>query len=232
MIATSDVLSSLRSLLDDDNSGRYTDADDLIPAINASIDFWVSVLNHGFEQKRIIHESLRDLVTVGHYTATSTGDIASVTLPDTVWTVFGVDLEAVEVSGEWVGQGKVADRLSISEWGHVDNNPFAAGTSQDVPDAFKRAGYIGIGSYTETGSKGILIRPASMLNEAKDVLIWYLNTPTKVTSSTDDIEFPRSMELAITHKALNYISYQHGPQSPYFQYTDRDVTLVAQLLNS
>lgn len=232
MIGVADVLASLRSLLDDDNSGRYTDAEDLIPAINASVDFWVSVLNHGFEQKRIHHESLRDLVVVSHHTAVEIGDVASVDLSSDIWTIFGVDLDPVQEGDKWIGRGKIADRLTIAEWNHAKGNPFAAGTTQDVPEAFERAGYMGIGDYSGQGDKGILIRPLSALNAAKDVLLWYLKNPTKVASSADDIEFPRSMENAVTQKALNYLSFQHGPASPYFQYTNNDVTTVAQLLNS
>ena len=232
MITASSLFADIRARLDDDNSGRYDVANDLVPAVNASIDFWVNVLNSGFESKRIVHESLADLIQAKKYTAVVYGTTAAVPLPDgeDIWTIFGVDIDAVEEGNKWIGKGRKAHRVSIAEWSWETGNPFALGSSQPQVDDFRHPIYIGIGNYMADGNKGILIRPASLLNANKDVLLWYLTNPTKIVDGASEVEFPQSMYSLILNKAVNYISFQHGGQSPYYQFTAQEVNQLATVL--
>ncbi len=236
MIKASQIFDSMRSMLDDDHSGRYNESDDLVPAVNASIDFCVNVLNHAFAQKRIIHESLRDLVKMKHTNAVILDDVGHVELPfSDIWTVFNIDINPKKVEKEgqefWVSGGKSAIRMSLTEWNFNRENPFSPGNVH-LNNDLTRVGYVSMGEYTKEGEKSILIRPVYALNEDKDVLVWYLKNPDKVEDGDSDIEFPRSMESFIIQKAVNYISFQHGGQSPYFQFTSADLEQLVQLLMS
>ena len=63
-ILASEVFTTVRSLLDDNNSGRYSEANDLVPSINMAIDYLVVIFKQAFEQKKLSPESLRELTVV------------------------------------------------------------------------------------------------------------------------------------------------------------------------
>lgn len=234
MIQASDVFKKIRRKLDDDDSGRY-DANDLVPAVNAAIDFWVRVFNAGFEAKRIFHESLSDLINTKVYTADVKGQTGYVNITADrldIWTVFGVDpnpdIEANELEES---KHKWATRMSLTEWNDSAEDPFAPGNLIDIPDTFGRPAYIGIGKYLGDGDYYIAIRPASFLGTNNKVAIWYLKNPDKVDDGYSEIELPANMINLVTNKAVQWISHQHGGQSPYFEYSEHDINQAIQILS-
>ena len=233
MILASDVFTDVRSLLDDDNSGRYTEAKDLVPAINQAIDYLVTVFNSAFEQKKISPEVLRDLSTTKILDAvgvsTKRVDLTDIT---NLWSVFGVDPAPTTTGDPEVlsdSANRWATRLTLEQWNDALADPFSPGSGISILSDFVRPGYIGPGQFLGDGKSYILIRPVSVFT-SDTVCIWYLKNPTKVTSGTSNIEFPRSLHAILVDKTLNMLSLQHGPESTYPKATDKEVTQLLQLM--
>ena len=255
MILASDIFTSIRSTLDDDNSGRYSETDDLAPVVNSAIRYLVQVFNLAFEQKKFAPESLRELVRVKILPVTGTGNIkkVNITLGElNFWSIFGIEPDpglvdnfttfAPDATIEFTDYAyadadlietrhKFADRLTLEEWNEKSEDPFSAGSLISVPSTFARAAYLGPGRYFNATDDFILIRPASLFIN-NYVAIWHLVNPTVVVDGTSQIEFPQSLFNLVVDKSINYLSRQQGPESKIGPITDKDVTQILSLITS
>jgi hypothetical protein len=232
MITAADVFTDVRSLLDDDGSGRYSATADLIPAVNQAIQYLVTVFNSAFEQKKLSPEVLRDLSVTKILDVTGTNtkkaDISSIT---DLWTIFGIEPDPSVTGGDLLEEtrNRFATRMTLENWNYVLSDPFSPGTSVAILSDFVQAGYLGPGQYFGDGKLYIMIRPASAFTEDK-LGVYYLKNPTKVTTEASQIEFPTSLHSLLVQKTLNALSIQHGPESMYYKITDKDVTQLLQLM--
>ena len=235
MILASDIFSDVRSQLDDDNSGRYTEAADLVPAFNKAVLYLVNVFNFAFDQKKITPESLRELAvnkvlaTTG--TTTKRVDLTSVT---DLWTILGVDPDPVVTGTPAVLSETVnrwAKRMTLEQWNDALSDPFSAASGISIPQGLVRAGYIGPGAYFGDGKLYLMVRPGSIFTQ-DNIALWYLKNPTKAISGTSTVEFPRSLYGLLVEKVVNYISNQHGPESPYGKVTDKEINQLLTLMLS
>lgn len=235
-IPASEVFTSVRAILDDDNSGRYSEADDLTPFVNLAINYIIIVFNAAFEKKKIHPESFRELLRTAVVNTTGTGttkkaDVTS--LMSTLWTICGVDPDPTvggspEVLVETVNRW--ATRMTLEAWNDASSDPFSASTIQTIPAEFIRPGYIGPARYFSDTDYHILIRSASVF-VANKVVVWYLKNPALVTGGASNIEFPRSMYNFLVEKTLNYLSRQHSPDSKYIQVTEKEIAQLVNLIN-
>lgn len=234
-ILASEVFTTVRSLLDDNNSGRYSEANDLVPSINMAIDYLVVIFNAAFEQKKLSPESLRELTVVAIANTSGSGstkkaDVTSII--SSLWTILGVDPDPdITTSPDVLSMtnNRWAKRMTLEAWNDASSDPFSAATLQNIPADFIRPGYIGPGKYFGDSVYHIMIRPASVFTEDK-VAVWYLKNPTKVSSGSSSIELPRSLLGILTEKTLNFISRQHSPDSKYPSATEADITRLVKLM--
>lgn len=234
-ILASEVFTTVRSLLDDNNSGRYSEANDLVPSINMAIDYLVVIFNAAFEQKKLSPESLRELTVVAIANTSGSGstkkaDVTSII--SSLWTILGVDPDPdITTSPDVLSMtnNRWAKRMTLEAWNDASSDPFSAATLQNIPADFIRPGYIGPGKYFGDSVYHIMIRPSSVFTEDK-VAVWYLKNPTKVSSGSSSIEFPRSLLGILTEKTLNFISRQHSPDSKYLSATEADITRLVKLM--
>jgi hypothetical protein len=242
-ILASDIFISVRSFLDDDNSGRYSETLDLVPAINRAVGYLVAVFNTAFDAKKITPESLRELVTTKVLAATgiSTKKIDLSTITD-LWTILAVapspSVTVVTPTPPAVPYDILADtsirfakRMTLEEWQDSQADPFSAGTGISIVSDLVKPGYIGPGIYSADTKPYILVRPASIFTTDK-AAIFYLKNPTAVVSGSTSIEFPRSLFTLLTEKTLSFISHQHGPESAYPKVTNQEVTNLVSLILS
>ena len=243
MITASDVFNDVKSLLDDDSSGRYTESADLVPAINMAVLYLVAVFNAAFEAKKISPESLRDLSVVKILPVTGTttkkADISSIT---DLWTIFGIEADPSVTGTPSVlseSRNRFATRMTLENWNDSLADPFSAGTGVSIPSEFIRPGYLGPGAYFGDGKLYIMIRPAAAFTE-NNVGIWYLKNPTKAATGASIIEFPRSLHGLLVQKTLNYMSMQHGgsggyksaSDTKYGSITDQEIKILVNLMLS
>jgi len=233
MIVASTIFTSIRSFLDDDNSDRYKEATDLVPAVNAAINWIVSVFNAGFDAKKISPESLKDLIKILIVSTTDAtnsvkADITSIA--NNLWTILGVDPDPSESAGTYIdSKERFAKRMTIEEWGEGIEDPFSSGTMVAIPIAFRKAAYLTPGRYLDANNLILFIRPKSVVSSGK-IAVWYLTNPTTVTSSSSNIELPASLSNLIVQKSLEYMSFQHGPESKLGSVTDKDIVQLVSLL--
>lgn len=249
MIAAADLFTAIRSQLDDDNSGRYTDntaAADLPSAVNAAIRYLITVFNVAFEQKKAAPESLRELLRIKIIPVTGSGNVKKADVTDTsddIWTIVGVEVDPEVLDMDTfsttpapdifiTSASKFAKRLTIEQWSESSVDPFSRGSIQTIPSEFVRTAYLGPGRYMGNNDIYIFIRPSIAFVNSNNIALWYLDNPSEVTSSSSDVEFPMSMFNFIVDKALNYISRQQGPESKLGPVTDKDVTQLISLINS
>jgi hypothetical protein len=239
MILVSDVFNSVRSLLDDDNSLRYDEQKDLVPALNRAIRRTVTIFNTALEQKKVSSESLRDLSSsiilpvVG--TSTKKCDLSSII---DLWSILAVEPDPIisggagyEVLSET--RNRFAARLTLEQWNDSLSDPFSPGTGVSILADFVRAGYLGPGQYFGDGKLYLMIRPASAFT-ANFVGIYYLKNPTTITTSvlTPNIELPISLHNLLVDQTLNALSLQQGPESKYGSVTDKEVSTLVSLMLS
>lgn len=241
MILASDIFDAIRTHLDDDSSGRYSESDDLAPVVNAAIRYLISVFNAAFEQKKFAPENLRELVRVEILPVTGSGNVKKVNLTDgnllDVWTIFGIEpspefadsTTTTEPGVHYETRNKFADRLTLEQWNESSEDPFSAGSLQNIPSTFKRAAYMGPGRYYGPTDDYILIKPSSLFTE-DFVGIWYLVNPSKVTDGVSEVEFPQSLFNLIVDKSLNYLSRQHSPEDKLGTITEKDVMQLISLM--
>ena len=248
-VAASTIFARVRSMLDDDNSNRYTEAKDLIPAINSAIGYVTALFSFAFEQKKIQPEALAELTIVLILEPDVTGGTARVNLnrhdfitpySEMVWTIFGVDpnpsygdLQGIPGAPDALTEtlSRFAKRLTLKEWNYAPEDPFTPGTGQDIPTDFQRTCYTGPGDYLADGDPYIFIRPGSLFTAATSrVGIWCLKKHVDITAGADDILFPPAVISMIEQKTLQYVTYQQGDPR-LFQITDKEVKELITLMN-
>jgi hypothetical protein len=235
MITASNIFSDVRSFLDDDNSGRYGEQTDLVPALNKAVGYLVTVFNSAFEAKKLSPEVLRDLsvTKVLPVTGTTTKkcDLSSIT---DLWTVLSVSPDpTVTGSPETFSDTKhlSASRLTLEQWDNSSVDPFSPGSGVSIAADFVRAAYIGPGQYLGDGKSYLMMRPGSVFTADK-VAIFYLKNPSRVATGASIIELPQSIYNLLVDKTINYLSLQHGPDSVYNKVTDKEVSQLVSLMIS
>lgn len=246
MTQASVLFGRVRSMLDDDNSVRYTETDDLVPAINSAIGYIQTVYSAAFEQKQLQPFALSELTEPWIFTPTVFGNTAKVNLNssgvagaepifnDKVWTIIGVDpnpsINNATPDTFLFSTNRLAKRLTMEEWNYALEDPFTPGY-EDVPADFARACYVGPGLYGNTSDPYLMLRPASMFTESGDrVVVWVLLKHDTITAGTDSVKFPVTVHPLIEQKMLQYITYQNDDDR-LFKITDKEVKELIQLMN-
>ena len=241
-VQASVLFGRVRSMLDDDNSDRYSESDDLIPALNSAISYVTTVFTAAFEQKQVQPEVLWELTEIWIINPSVTGNTAKVVLTynslvfkDAVWRIIGVDPNPSHDAGSpeifTESTLRFAKRLTIEEWNYALEDPFMPGTLQSIPSDFARVCYIGPGNYSSNDIPQLLLRPGSVFSAtAARVGVWVLLKHTTIAASSGEILFPVSVHSLIEQKMLNYIAYQHD-NPKYYQVTDKEVKELITLIN-
>jgi len=237
MITASEILNRVKAHLDDHDSGRYNEADDLIPALNSAVEYLTTVFSAGFERKKIYPEVLTELVRTLILPVVGNGQTRKVDITSvyaSLWTIIGVDPNPLVTGSPTLDESRNrwATRLTLEEWNDKAEDPFAAGSLVSIPDMFARAAYTGPGNYFGA-YQHIMIRPGAMFDVASPVIaLWYLSKPSKVTTNASTIEFSVSMTNWLVMKTLNYISLQHGPESKFGPVTEKELMSLISLINA
>jgi hypothetical protein len=254
MIAVSNIISRIASILDAEDSDRFRFDQDYKPAINQSIGWTVAVLNKAMSDNKLTEESLSELTKVSVFQtnrfsrfAMRPGDIGH-----SVWTVLSVipapelypdspaltPQTAVEDSffrgdlSHVKGTLGSAKRLTREEWDKNEKNPFLAGnTTLGLGGGLNQYGYLVRTDYQSTGydTNGPEVEVRPSLSEGY-VSVVYLRYPTQVALITDDIEFPESMTELICQKAANFISFKEGDQTNLYTVTAGDVSTLVKMM--
>ena len=240
--------------LDAEGSDYYSDSIDLIPAINAAVEWTVSVINSAMGAKKVSEEVFRDLTYTRVFQTSEYSRIKldAASLGHGVWTILAVyplptvyPAETISATtNPWdssyrgdlshLSSANSAARLTLEEWVDNKSNPFAAGNSIETCADLIDYAYVNPVNYNMTtgvsqynSAPELEIRPA--LNK-KLVSIAYVKQPTLATVVGDNLEFPESMSNLIYEKALQFVSYKQGDGTNIYAVTGADINTLLQTI--
>lgn len=254
MIAAQDIADKMRFALDAENADHYGDQEDLVPAINSSVQWLTSVINATLGEKKLGEEVFRDLTYARVFRTSVDSRISLGAFPDEPWTILAIypDPKTGETDAEYVQptNDKISSlrtdlyhksaensckRLTIEEWSINKKNPFAAGYAfAPNCDELTLYAYLDPFDYNpdstlETPIRSeIEIRPAVVNN---NVTVFYVKKPTPISDLTGTIEFPDSVFSLIFNKALAYIAYKQGDNTTLNTITSQDIGLLLRTIS-
>lgn len=256
MILVSDIIFRIRTRLDAVGSGYYDDTDDLIPAIQSSIEWLVSLINANMSDKKISEESLRELRVAVVF---QTSENSRINIDETFWTIEAVyplpltspnnppvispnphpEESLVRDDLLHIRSSYSAKRMTLEEWAENEKNPFAAGnTVKDCcvlthgSDCNIKFGYLNPLEYRATTNfattRDLEVRPYI---PNKLCTLFYVENPDKIEETTDEIRFPISLFEIITDKALQFVSYKQGDGTSIWEVSGADVNQLVKMLS-
>lgn len=252
-ILVSSLISSIRSVgLDaSPDSDYYNDQEDIIPAINLSIRWLVSLIDFSRQKNKRTDEVLRELKISRVF---QLDEKSRFEFTDSIWTldaIMPLPSTSVIAGATPVVQSDTrvsvertdlihnysnyhAGRLTIEEWAIGKNNPFMPGNM--VGDCYvdiengsnKNIEFAYLDSYDYYGqTPNNLTKKFSCevrpFIPLKLCTVFYVKSPTLVTAPNQNIEFSQNMFSLIYDKALQFISYNQGDQTTIWSITDVDV---------
>jgi hypothetical protein len=157
-IVAQDIIDKMRQVgLDAEGSDYYRDDIDLIPAINAAMDWLVAVINSALGANKLSEESLRELMFVAVYQTSRYSRVNIEELADEIWTILAVMPKPTVYQADSLIKDPVtpsyvtpaggestsllrtdlayreseysAKRLTLEEWNKNKGNPFSAGNN-------------------------------------------------------------------------------------------------------
>lgn len=252
MISSNALDKDIRFALDAENDDHYGEMEDIVPAINLSKNWVVSIINATLGSKKASEEILGELHESKIIRVSENSRFRSELLAPDLWTITAIypkpetgsngtatptltpdDYQSYEMAGLFFIDGdKSCERLSIEEWGENKNNPLASGYDGDqLCEELKSYAYLNPITYnTSEGSpqvsKEITIRPKL---DKEYVAVFFVRTPADITAlGDDDINLPMSVYNLVVSKALQYISFKQGDRTNLFSVTDNDIKVLIQ----
>jgi len=253
MIAVNTVVSRLNAALDAEGSGRYQFDRDFVPAINYSIEFWVSVFNSAFGDNKLSEENLRELIRTRIWQTSKYSrvhfNIADIV--DEIWSLLAVmpnpvmDPVIPQVANPdnkssifvpdsiFVSAEDSAARQTHEEWSAATKNVFMPGNTAlegtDFQDyAYKNFTHLKPGEAVSDIFEEIEIRP--YLDE-KFVAVTYLVFPKSISLISDTILYPQSMQNLIVDKALFFISEKQGDGTNLYAIQQKEIADLVGLMS-
>lgn len=245
MISVQTVIERIASVLDAEDSDRYTFERDFKPAINSSVEWLQAVFNKAFAEKKLSEEDLKELIKVVVFQTSQFSRINLDQINDSIWSLMRINPEpvlkpenpsiTVQANPEYslwredlsyIRSKYSCKLLSLEQWEENVDNIFEAGNER-LLNSFKSYAYLNFASYASTAydvpNPEIEIRP-QVINDF--VGVTYLKYPTLIVNDTDNIEFPKSLTNLVWEKAANIISYKQGDQTNLYSVTKEDINIL------
>lgn len=249
-ILYSTITQQLASALDSEDSQRYTDNEDFIPAINYAIDYVTLAFNSIFSQKKLSEEVLKELTYVKVWTASTLSRIAfdSTKVGMELWSILAVYPKCSTIGGGTVVPTKesvymptlsftdgnyVAKRLTLEEWTERNRNVFSAGSPLINCSELIEYGYINFANYTGgyTLSNNPFEIGISPSVSGQKVAIAFLKKPTKVSTTADSIEFPDVLLNLFVATSLKFLSIKQNNKNTLMQVSMMDTESIIKMLS-
>jgi len=253
MIVASALIERMIAALDAEGSDRYQFERDFRPAINYAIEYYVSIFNAAFGEKKLSEENLRELTRTRIFQTSKYSRIQfdSDDIGDEVWSILVVAPEpvldpqispvvnpnpenSIFIPGDqtiFVRSSYGASRLTFEEWNANDDNIFMPGNTT-LQNKFKEYAYRNF-IHTKTGESvadivdEIEIRPYL---DNQLVGVTYLVFPTLIDADTDVILYPKTMKNLLVNQALKFISKKQGDGTNLYTVEERDIAALVSLM--
>lgn len=258
MIQVQRIIDDIRSIGLDatPDSDYYNDSEDIIPAINSSVRWLVSLIDSARSKNKRVDEVLKYLAKTRIYQLDNKSRFL---MEDKVWTVDAIQplpcSEAIPnippvvqtdpaISVErtdlvHVSSNYDANRKTIEEWATNKNNPFAQGNAV-IPCAVSdkliecsdlNVSFAYLNPYEYVENQGEFLFEVRPFIPNKLTTIFYVKTPTEVVAGTDELEFADNLFGLIYDKALQFVSYNQGDGTNVYGITDADIQRLMQSIS-
>ena len=248
-IPAQDIADQLRFYLDAEDAEHYDDDKDIIPAINAAVEWLVAVINANLGEKKLGEEIFRDLSEVRVFQTSIDSRVSLDVFPNEPWTILAVyttittkttglaptaridDKESIFMKDLYhVSSNTSLKRLTIEEWATNKDNPLEEGyDGSSICDALKKGAYLDPFDYASGSSVPMIqeteIRPAI---SKTNVSIFYVKRPVVITALGQSVDFPSSVKTLLADKALQYIAFKQGDQTNAWTVAQQDINLLIQ----
>lgn len=253
MIVASTLIERMVAALDAEGSDRYQFDRDFKPAINYAIEYYVSIFNAAFGEKKLSEENLRELTRTRVFQTSKYSRIrfASSDLGDEVWSVLVVCPEPVldpqidpvvnpdptsslYIDGDqtiFVRSEYAASRLNFEEWNENNDNIFMPGNVV-MQNKFKEYAYKNF-IHTKDGEAPTEIIDEIEIRPYLDnqlVGVTYLRFPPLITQDTDQIYYPKTMKNLLVNQALKFISKKQGDGTNLYSVEEKDISTLVSLM--
>ena len=252
MIPYLTIRGQMASALDAENSDRYLDQQDYIPAVNYAIQMACLAFNEIFAQKKFSESVLKELTYVRVFQSSLHSRVAfdSTIVGMDIWDVFSVwakpsvktaiALSAPTDESVYLPHDSFLDsdfpctRITLEQWSEGNHNVFAPGSSFVNCDELKQYAWMNftnyVGGYTLVNNKfEIGIKP---FIPGERVAIGFLKVPNPVVLITDNVEFPQVILTWLVNKGLEWLGYkQSGGKIPLYSIAAADITTITKNLS-
>lgn len=251
-IPVASVISRIREVgLDaQPNTNFYNDTDDIIPAIDSSVKWLVSVINMAKAQNKATEEVLRELSKCFVY---STSELSRIIFEESIWSIDAVaplcdstsngttppappttKFNSVKLTDQsFVISYYSAYRKTIEEVNQNRLNPMSPGfmpellTQSDLTEGSKfniAFAYVPSYDYIQGASApGAYIEILPHIPKKK-CAVFFVENPAEITAANQTIQFPVSCFNLIYEKALQFISYSQGDGTNIWGVTESDIS--------
>ena len=258
-ILVSDIISRMRNVgLDaQPNTDYYDDLEDLVPAIDSSVKWIVSVINKARSENKSTDEVLRELTQARIY---RTNDQSRINFDSAIWTIDAVaplpetianttNPPTPTTSGfqslyrsdlSFVRSYYSAFRKTIEESNQNRMNPFSPGfMPEHLTQADLTVGsnlnitFCYVPSYDyiyPTVAAGSYIEILPEIPQKLCAVFLVKNHPA-VTATADTILFPVSIFNMVYETALQFVSYSQGDDTTIWGVTNNDVALLVKSIS-
>lgn len=240
----------IRAALDAENSDRYDEILDIVPAINWSIKEATNIVNSFLSANKVSEEFFSEISLMEVFRTSKNSTVEIDTFSETPWTILSVVPKPkvgdtpvtiapmIDDNKSYLREDKYyidndksrsCKRLSIEEWTGNAWNSMSAGSQfmEGVCEELKAYGYLNPISYNPDGQsaikKEIKIRPVL---DKETVAIAYAKLPEPIIGTDSVIGFPESMENILVNLALSWISRKEGDETNIYQVSQQDLALL------
>lgn len=223
MISPSTLEMRIKTLVDSEDSSRYSWDYNIREGVNYAINNLVMVLDKLMAERRNIEEYLDELTTYGTFTNSSIYGIEITPIKDIYWSIL-----AVFPNGGITNRS--AFHSTIEEWGNIDRNRFVQGTALTCIN--ETGDYAYLSPISLDGKLWIHVKPA--LEDGTSSTVMYLSKPALMDKSEsileDAILLPTMFENYIVQKATAFITIKEAGEQLSYALSGREVAEINSLL--
>lgn len=249
-ILAQNIIDRVRSSLDSEDTNHWSDSRDIIPMLNNSVMWALSLIEKTYGSGKLHSEALVDSQKARVF---ETNKYSRVNLSDSIWGVLAVfpKPETEDVTGSppsdngefqslemtnliHISSDNWAKNLTIEQWSKNRKNPFEDGNEIVTCSDLVSYAYLSNFDYIaqpdgNDQKKYIEIRP-KLVQEL--VTIFTIDKPPLVSQASDNIPFNSKLETLLYEKTLSFLSYKMGENISIKEHTQRDSELLISLFGS
>jgi len=127
-----------------------------------------------------------------------------------------------------------ATRLTLAEWAEKEVNPIIPGSPLVTKSNLIRYAYLNHANYSvgvyELGDANLELEIAPDVKNDL-VALAYLRQPVDITAVTDVLPFPKSLEVLVVMKTLNFVAFKDDDRQDLYNISEEEVSRAVQLLS-